>query len=394
MHGAFPSARTTISLVAGLALCVVACPGASGAQKGKPPKLPPLVAVGVVDVRDIPVEVRAPVDLRPLLTADVTSKVMGYLDAVLVDRGDRVKKGQLLALVRPSDLPDQLAAARATQAQGEANVTRARLDFERTQALHQQGAVAQSQMDLATTVLQAAQSQLDAVKSQVAALGTRLGETRIVAPMDGVVSQRRLDPGALVGGGGNQPILTVERQDILRAFVPVPEREAGAIAVGQVAFVALDALQGRRLEGKVVRLAPAFDVGSRTLDAEVHLPNQGNLLRPGMYGRGAVVVATHENATVIPVTALQVSAQGRHVFVLKGDKVERRAVDVGVDGDTWVEVTAGLKGGEEVVVAGLEQLSDGSAVRPVRNVDPITGQQLAPPTARAKDDPVPAPSVR
>ncbi|MBI5496188.1 MAG: efflux RND transporter periplasmic adaptor subunit [Deltaproteobacteria bacterium] len=377
-----------------VAVVAAGCPAASGAGKSPRPRLPPLVAVTTVELQDVPVEITKPLDLRPLMQADVGSKVLGYLDAVLVDRGDRVKKGQVVAVVRPSDLPDQLSAARATQAQAEANLQRARLEFERAQTLSRQGAISQQQVDYQATVLRTAEAAVDATRAQVAALGTRLGETRILAPMDGVVSQRRLDPGALVGGAGTPPILTVERADVLRAFVPVPEHQAGALAVGQAAFVELDALRGRRFPGKVVRMAPSFDVASRTLDAEVHVANADGALRAGMYGRGSIVTATHQQVPVVPVSALQVSMHGRHVFLLNGDKVERRNVETGVDGDTWVEITAGLKGGEEVVQAGVELLSDGVQVRVSRQVDPITGRPLTPPPARSAQDPVPAPTTR
>src|SRR5436190_14205754 len=101
----------------------------------------PLVVVQKVESRDVPVEVHAPVDLRPLEQADVGSKILGYIDAVLVDRGDKVRKGQLVALVRPSDLPDQLAAARGTLAQVSASAALAQTNFERAQKLAPTGVV-------------------------------------------------------------------------------------------------------------------------------------------------------------------------------------------------------------------------------------------------------------
>src|SRR5262245_23567669 len=117
-----PTSRMLLQPWAAIALAataLAACNSGPSQQVNKRP--PPLVAVAKVGTRDVPVEVGAPVDLRPLQQADVGSKVLGYLDAVLVDRGDRVKKGQTVALVRPSDLPDQLAAARSSLAQAQAS---------------------------------------------------------------------------------------------------------------------------------------------------------------------------------------------------------------------------------------------------------------------------------
>src|SRR5262245_55047532 len=107
---------------------LAACNGGNGGKA--PGRLPPLVSVARVQARDVPVEIRAPVDLRPLEQADVGSKTLGYLDAVLVDRGDRVRRGQLLALVRPSDLPDQLAAARGALAQTKSAAALARTNYD------------------------------------------------------------------------------------------------------------------------------------------------------------------------------------------------------------------------------------------------------------------------
>ncbi|MGZ6124015.1 MAG: efflux RND transporter periplasmic adaptor subunit, partial [Myxococcales bacterium] len=182
-------------------LCAAACgKGGGDARKERPP---PLVAVGRVAVRDVEETIRAPVDLRPLLQADVGAKTLGYLDAVLVDRGDPVKKGQLLALVRPSDLPDQLAAARSAAAQADAAVALARANLDRARALEPAGRVSRQELQQAETALASAGATRSAARSQVGGLATRLGETRITSPLDGVVSARRLDPGALVGPGAN-----------------------------------------------------------------------------------------------------------------------------------------------------------------------------------------------
>jgi RND family efflux transporter MFP subunit len=312
------------------------------------------VAVAKVEVRDVPVEVRAPVDLRPLVQADVGAKTLGYLDAVLVDRGDQVKRGQVLALVRPSDLPDQLEAARVAFELAKANKDRA-------EKLAPTGVVSEQE-------LQGAQTQYQATSAQLAALGVRLGETRITSPLDGVVSQRRLDPGVLVGpNAGTGPILQVQRVDVLRVFVPVNERDAAGVRLGLTAHLEFDALAGT-----VVRVSPGFDPVARTLDAEVHLKNPGDL-RPGMYGRGAIVTEVHKDALVVTVAAVQISDQRTFVYVVQGDKVRRVEVKTGVDGGEWLEILSGLSGSDEVVTAGTDVLSDGSAIRPVRGVDPFSG---------------------
>lgn len=349
------------------ALALAACGRADPGPRARPP---PAVTVARVEVRDVPVELRAPVDLRPAAQADVVSKTLGYLDTVLVDRGDKVRRGQLLAIVRPSDLPDQLEAARAA-------LELARASRDRAEKLAPTGVVSQQEQ-------QQAEAGFASATANLAALATRLGETQITSPLDGVVSQRRLDPGALVGPTSNTgAILTVSRVDVLRAFVPVNEREVAGLAVGLAEHVELDALPGRTYAGTVVRVSPSFDPATRTLDAEVRLQNPGEL-KAGMYGRGSIVVATHPKAIVVPAGAVQLSGGRAFAFVLDGEKARRVEVRPGVDGGDWLEIVQGLGAGAEVVTAGADALADGSPVRAQRGVDPFSGQAATAPAGGGK----------
>lgn len=360
------------TVVFALASLVAACAAKSGdAPKARPA---PMVVVAKVASRDVPVEIRAPVDLRPLAQAEVGSKTLGYLDAVLVDRGDKVKRGQLVALVRPSDLPDQLVAARGALSQTQASAALARQNAERAKQLAPSGVVSQQELQQSQAALANAEAAEAAAKAQVGAYATRLGETQITSPLDGVVTVRRLDPGSLVGPNApNGAILTVARVDALRVFVTVRERDVAHVKVGQSAHVDIEALAGKSIKGQVVRLAPALDPGTRTLDAEVQIDNASGELRPGMFGRGSIVVEVHPNATVLPAAAIQITGGRRYAFVLKGDKVERRELSTGVDEGTWLEILKGVAQGEEVVTTGIDAISDGATVRVSRGVDPFSG---------------------
>lgn len=366
----------TLVLTAAAALALAGCKKDEAAHRTRPP---PLVAVQAIAARDVPVEVHAPVDLRPLLSADVGSKTLGYLDTVLVDRGDKVKKGQLLATVRPSDLPDQLAAARSAIAQAEAQAALAKANLERDKELAPKGIVSQQELQQAQSQYDASQAMLAASQAQVGAVATKIGETRIESPIDGVVAERRLDPGALVGSqGGNGVILTVVRTDVLRVFISVNEHDAAGLSLEKQAHVEVDALPGRSFAGKLTRISPTFDPVTRTLEAEVQIANPQGELRPGMYGQGSIVIETHANVPVAPVEAVQISNDERYVFVLDGDVVRRRPIRTGVDGGEWLEVVEGLKPGEEVVIAGLESISDGAKVRVQRvQQDPLAGAKAS-----------------
>ncbi len=370
--------RATTVAVTAAALATAVLSGCSGRPPAAPrDRPPPLVSVARVETRDVPVEVRAPVDLRPLTQADVGSKTLGYLDAVLVDRGDRVTKGQLLALVRPSDLPDQLATARHTLAQTQSSATLARTNYDRAKVLAPDAIVSQQELQQAQTQMNNAQAAQQAAESQIAALAVRLGETRITSPLAGVVVQRRLDPGVLVGPPGGGLIVSVARVDVLRVFITVNERELAGIRVGKDAHIEVDALPGRSFAGKVVRVAPTLDPATRTLDAEVQLDNRSGDLFPGMYGRGAIVVDVHPRMPVVPAGAVVLSNKQPFAFVVAGDVVHRRALTLGVDGGEWFEVKAGLAAGDEVVIAGSEGLADGMKIRAARGPDPFRADGVA-----------------
>ncbi len=373
-----------VSIALGTSAMLAGCKRGQADGAAKPRPAPSVVVTKVVP-RDVPVEVQAPVDLRPLEQVDVGSKVLGYVDAVLVERGDRVKKGQVIALVRPSDLPDQLAAARSSIGQIKAQATLARTNYERASKLAPSGVVSQQELSSASAALASAEAAEASMQAQISGLAIRLGETRITSPIAGYVSVRRLDPGALVSSTGS-PIVTVVRIDRLRVFLALTETDAAGISVGMDARVELDALPGRDFSGKVVRVAPAFDPLTRTLEAEVQLPNEGGELRPGMYGRGFIRRETHPNVPVVSVNAVQISSGKPRVYVLREDRVEMRAITTGVElaGGDAIEIRSGLRAGEEVVIAGADSLADGTTVRVARGVDPYTGVSTSDPPAPSR----------
>jgi RND family efflux transporter MFP subunit len=172
----------------------------------------------------------------------------------------------------------------------------------------------------------------------------------------------------------------------LRVIITVSERDATGVTLGKRAHVELDALPNKTFSGQVTRMAPSFDPVTRTLDAQVLLTNETGELRPGMYGRGSIVLDVHPRAVTVPATALQITSGKYFVYVLAGTKVERRPVEIGVDEGAWLEVTSGLSSTDEVVIAGADGLSDGATVRPIHDIDPYRGPQsssAAPPAPSA-----------
>lgn len=346
------------------ALAMLSCNSKPNAAKPRPA---PLVAVETAARKDVAVTVHASVELQPAEQADVSSKTVGYLDAVLVDRGDAVKKGQLLALVRPSDLPDQLLVAKSAVSQAQAAASLAKINNERAQVLAAKGLVSEQELYTLANAVTTADAQLQAAQAQLGVLATRLGETRLEAPFSGVVLARYGDPGALVGGVSGRPIVTVARMHPLRAFGTVSEREAAGIRVGQSARIVFDGLEGEHLDARVHRVAPALDVSTRNLALELQFSSPHEKLKPGMYGRAEIEVERHASAVVIPSAAVQLANEMAYVFVLEGEAVRRQPVRVGVVHNEEVEIVDGLDAGVVYVLRGIDGLSNGAKVRVPRD---------------------------
>jgi membrane fusion protein (multidrug efflux system) len=372
----------TDQLVRWLALvCLSACSQTPEASKKRPP---PLVQVARPTLRDVDVTLGYTVDIRPIEQADLQSKVSGYVEKIYVDRGDLVKKGQLLADIRPSDLPEQVAAAREQATQSEAGWKLAQQNAQRARELFQREMISKAELDQAEAQLAMAQAAHGASRSSLGAMSTRLSETRLVAPFTGWVARRNLDPGALVQPGPqNATILTVVKIDQVRVFVSVLEQQAPLVRRGQTARIIVDALPGKSFEGRVTRVPPALDVNTRTLETEIVIPNPDQLLKPGMYGRAELSVDHHPRAVVLPVEAVIAEEKERSVYVVRDIKdkigvVHRVPVEVGFDGGDWLEIARGLTGEEDVVVAGVDLVSDGTPVSVARKDKAVASGQKSP----------------
>lgn len=378
-----------VCLLAGFAGC------ASKSAQSPPKKRPPLVTVATPEVRDVAVTLSYTVDLRPVEQADLQSKVQGYVEKIFVDRGDAVKKGQLLAEIRPSDLPEQVSQARENVGQTEASYKLATENARRARELFQRGMVSRADLDQAEAQLQIAQSARGSARAGMGMVSTRLSETRLVAPFGGWVSNRALDPGALVQPGPqNQTILTVMRIDQVRVFVSVLENQAPLVHRGQSANITVDALPGRSFAGTVTRVPPSLDPNTRTLSTEIVIPNADGALKPGMYGRAELTVETHPHAVVLPVEAVIAEEGQRSVFVVDkikpppdgkgppGGVARRVPVQVGFDGGDWLEIQSGLVGDEAVIVAGIDMVGDGVPVAVARKNAPAERAATHPPTKR------------
>ncbi len=377
-----PLAALLTALSTLTALTTTACT----ADTKKPPqeRPAPLVVVENVTIEDVPIEVRAPVDLTPFAQVEVSARTLGYLDALLVDRGDPVKKGQPLARVRPNDLADARDAARAAVNAARTQLANATQERDRLEKLSGTEAVTRQQIDLARSTYDAALAAVEVASAELKLTETRFGDTLLLSPIDGHVVARYRDPGALVGpgapGAANMPgagvLLLLAKTSPLKANSPIAERDIARVVEGQPVNLTLDALPDQTFHGTIARMSPALDPISRTRIAELHLPNTNQQLRSGMFGRARIIIDTHKNAITVPARAVLLSNRKASVYRLDGDTVHRIPVTLGADTRDRFEITAGLNPNDQIVTAGFDLIGDGMKVRPKRDLDPFTGNTL------------------
>jgi membrane fusion protein (multidrug efflux system) len=279
--------------------------------------------------------------------AEVVAKVGGEIRQIYVEEGDMVKAGQVLARLDGDRL-------RLEMQQSEANLRKLERDYKRQQELFDKGLVAKGTAENAKFDLDALQAQYDRARLE-------LSYTEIRAPIQGVVSARHIKVGNTIEP--NTPAFRVTDLDPLIAYVHIPEKEFPKLAPGQTADVLVDALGGTHFEGKIARISPTVDPQTGTFRAQVEVPDQSRLLKPGMFARVNIVYERRENALQVPRNAILDADADQSVFVIVNGKAEQRHLSTGLTNNGMVEVVDGLKGNEQIVVVGQAGLKTGTAVR-------------------------------
>jgi RND family efflux transporter MFP subunit len=211
--------------------------------------------------------------------------------------------------------------------------------------------------------LAALKAQVQQASSSLADAQAQLAQTAIGSPIDGVVAERRMEPGALATPG--QPILTI--LDIRRLWldVPVQEEQAGQVVPGLPAEARFAAQPGRIYRGRVIRVNPAANPQSRSVSARVEISNPGGRIKPGMFGRVRMVTGRRSDVLVVPREAIvrDEEGSGAFVFLAEGETAVRRPVEIGAEETDVVEVRSGIRSGDKVIVQGHQQLRDGASIR-------------------------------
>jgi membrane fusion protein, multidrug efflux system len=301
-------------------------------------------------------DVRAVGSLRSVQGVVVRPEASGRIAQLGFAEGGRVKRGQLLV-----QLDDTLQRAQLQQAEAQASI--ARTNLARSRELLAQSFVSQSAVDQNAAALEVAEAQVALAKVQI-------NRMRVLAPFDGMVGIKLVDVGDYVRDGAD--IVSLEDLSKVTVQFALPERYADRVRTGQAVEIDVDALPGRRFEGRVQALDVQIDTNGRSLQVVAQMSNPGTVLRPGMFARPRVVFSTREGAVVVPEEALVPLGGKQYLFKVvdgpEGRKVSQRLeARIGTRLLGKVEILDGVKPGDVVVTAGHGRLAqrDGVALRVV-----------------------------
>jgi RND family efflux transporter MFP subunit len=337
--------------------------------------LVPDVRVASVRAADSQITISLPATTLAFEAANVFARTSGYIEKRYVDIGDRVKAGALLADITAPELDHQIAQAKATLAQDQASLqqTQASRDLAdvtngRDSKLVKQGWLTLQQGDNDRLTLAAqkaavgvAQSNIAAQEAQIRILEQEKAYQRVVAPFDGVITQRNIDNGSLVQSGSTF-MFTLMHPDVIRTQVYVPQDEAFGLGPGVDAVVRVPEIPGRTFPGKVTRIASALQPGSRTLLTEIDVPNPDGALSPGIYCTIELFIPRKTPSMIIPSDAVVFDRDGLHVAVVENGSAHLKKIAIVRDFGTEVEVHDGVKPGDQVILNPMVNLVEGSKV--------------------------------
>ena len=336
---------------------------------------------------------------QPYQVVDVHAKVSGYIRHIYVDIGDKVRQGEVLAVLEVPELDAQLKGTVSELAGSKDEITRAEHEVARAQSEHtalhadytrlkqasaaQPGLIAEQELDNAQSKDLASEAQVDAAKAALAAakqqsetaganherVSDLADYTRVTAPLNGVITWRYADTGALIQAGTasdvqSLPLVKLSQSDLLRLRLPVPEDAVEYIHEGADVNVQVDALH-RSFTGKVVRFTRNVSLDTRTMETEIDVPNKDLSLTPGMYANTTLELERKVNVLTIPVQAVLRNGDQSSVLVLDSQNhVHTRKVTLGLQGSMLVEVKEGLAEGDRVITGGQSNYQIGETVKP------------------------------
>ena len=339
---------------------------ASGAKKEspKPPEKVFEFAPGdLVQLTREPLGRQIPVSgsVRPVLAATVRSKVAAEVAQVHVNEGDRVQAGQPLAMLDTADLKARVDREHAGLAEARARLDLARKNAANSKALLEKSFISQNAYDSAKNAVDVAEANLKSSEAQAAIAERALSDAQVRAPFQGIVAKRFVNVGDKVTT--DMPVLQLVDLSRMELEAQLPLNEIPFVTLGQKIAFRVDGFPSREFGGKVERINPSAEAGSRSISIFVSIPNGDGSLKGGMFANGLLNTAAGTEVDVIPVAAINEEGGQTFVYVLKNGKVERRTLTLGVRSKErgLVEVREGLEKDVSVITAKAQGLKPGSS---------------------------------
>ncbi len=279
---------------------------------------------------------------------EVKSETDGTIAEILFNEGQPVKKGDLLLRLDESKFAASLAEA-------EANLKLTATTFERNKQLFREKLISQQEYDQAASLLQVNQATVELRKRL-------LQDTRIVAPLSGIVGARSISPGQVISK--NTTLTWLVDLELVKAEFNVPERFIGEIKQGRPVELAVAAYAKEKFKGEIYFIAPQVDPATRTMLVKARIPNADHKLKPGMFANFDLTLTLRQDAIVIPESALMAMGERTAVYVIGPDgTAQMRPVKVGLRTANQIEITSGVEAGEKVITEGLQKVRPGGAVK-------------------------------
>jgi membrane fusion protein, multidrug efflux system len=319
--------------------------------------------------------IELPAEIAPYLTVSLHARVAGYVESVLVDRGSAVKQGDTLVELSAPEMEAQISeaaakvqASQAEQLQAEAQLAAAQATSDHLkEAARTPGAVAGNDLLQAEKLVDAARAVVESRRKATAAATAAVDTLRkmqeylkISAPFEGIVTDRLVHPGALVGPAADVPLLVIQQVSRLRIVVPVPEEDAGGIVRGAAISFHVPAWPDRNYTGTVARLAHALDAKTRTMAVELDTANRDGSLAPGMYASVQWPVRHAKPALLVPKTSVVTTTERTFVIRSRNGHAEWVEVKKGEASGDLIEVLGNLQPGDMVVRRATDETREGS----------------------------------
>ena len=298
--------------------------------------------------------------LDPEWQAQVAAKVDGRLEKVYVHEGDRVEKGQVLAILEQMDTDANLLSAKGSFLDAQTSLRKAETDLARYEKLYATGAVSQQVVDDYRFARDNAAAKLEAARGSLQGMESKAAGTVVTAPADGIVAKRFYQEGYYAKAG--TPLFAIADISMLKTTIHIPEGQVTGVRVGNEADIALPAYPGKKLVGKITRIAPVADLPAHTFAAEVSVDNSEGLLA-GVYANVSLIGEPREQVLTIPMHAIVMRDDQQTVFVADAQGVvQRRVLTLGYSDDKVAEVLSGLDEKDTIVVEGHNKLREGSRI--------------------------------